>query len=297
MVTGGHGFIGSHLVKQLKQHEVTVLDNLSTQGGRSYLDVSERWVWSTLKPDCIIALACAVRTNSLSNPVRDMEVNYQASIYGLECARRNNAMFIFASNSGIVGTPSKLPVTEFTLDNPTTPYDNNKLATEHLMKIYSDQYGVRTLALRFAAVYGESQICHLNIGWHPLIPHFTGMLQAGKVPTIDGDGNQTRNLIYVSDIVNGIILGIAKLQQGELSGMKLILGDETETSINQVFNLISEELQLQVKPNYGVRRAADITRMCFDSTKTKALLGWTPKVSPMEGIKRTVKSLKRYKCG
>jgi UDP-glucose 4-epimerase len=301
LCTGGAGFVGSHLVDRLcdEGHSVTVLDDFSS-GSRKNLniaaelivgDVSVQKTWRNLEEhDFIFGLACFPRSASLQNPYRDLQVNYLATIHALEYAKPKRTPIVFASNTGIVSHPRKLPIDEKYPDMPSTPYDLHKLGSEHLLRIYSEQFNVPTLVLRFASVYGPRQSCHEEINWHPIIPHFLKLIKAHEPPTIDGDGEQTRDFIYISDIVDGLISGMNALLKGRAPSSKVILGTNTETSINDLWKEMATITKSKLHPKHGPPRPADIRRMRYDSRLAQRELGWKAKVDLKEGLQLTVTS-------
>jgi len=308
IVTGGAGFIGSHLVEELVKtgREVTVLDDLSNGSlgnlssvaheiavvehdvSRPYAGLFEHQV------DEIYSLACYPRQISFSNPRRDAEVNLVGTMNALELARASGAKVAFASNTGIVSGPKTLPVDETFSPNPLTPYDTHKLASEHLLRIYSKTYGVRTVVLRFASVYGPRQRVNEKLGWRPVIPEFCTRLLRRVSPTIDGDGAQTRDFVFVKDIVDGVI---AAMQSNNDEGDVFILGTNKETSILDLYQTICKILRVDVPPNYGPRKPEEIMRMRYDYSKAHKAFGWTPHTPLPDGLRLTVEYLKQEYCG
>jgi UDP-glucose 4-epimerase len=299
LCTGGAGFVGSHLVDRLcyEGHTVTVLDDLSS-GSKKNLnrdanlivaDVSNQKTWENLGPhDFVFALACYPRSTSLQNPYQDLQVNYLATLHALEYAKPNRTPIVYASNTGIVSNPTTLPVNEKFPDKPTTPYDLHKLSSEHLFRIYREQFDVPTLVFRFASVYGPRQVCHENINWHPIIPHFLKLIRRNEPPTIDGDGEQTRDFVYVSDIVNGLILGMKGLRNGRIFNSKIILGTNKETTVNELWEQIALITRSKLAPKHGLPRPADIQRMRYDTRLAQKELGWKAKIGLMNGLRRTI---------
>lgn len=304
IVTGGAGFIGSHLVEELvkRGREVTVLDdfsngtraNLTTVVSRTRViehDVSKPYaeLFKDSNVDEIYSLACYPRQISFLNPRRDCEVNLIATINALDLARATGAKVAFASNTGIVSNPKTLPVDENFPPNPLTPYDVHKLASEHLLRVYSKVYGVRDVVLRFASVYGPRQRVNERLGWRPVIPEFSTKLLQGKSPMIDGDGSQTRDFIFVNDIVNGLVKAMeSNSDDGEL----FILGTNIETSILELYRMISGILKAETRPNHGPRKPEEISRMRYDYSKARNVFGWSPITSLTDGLGSTVEYLR-----
>jgi UDP-glucose 4-epimerase len=305
VVSGGAGFIGSHLVEELvkRGRRVTVVDDFSN-GSRENLasvaseikiierDISKQYndLFEREKIDEIYTLACYPRQISLANPRRDCEVNLIGTMNTLEVARATGAKVAFASNTGIVSNPQTIPIDETFPPNPLTPYDIHKLASEHLLRVYHKVHGVRSVALRFASVYGPRQRVNETLGWRPVIPEFCTKLLRDTSPTIDGDGSQTRDFIFVKDIVAGVI---AAMESNRDDGNMFILGTDNETSISSIYQMISEILNVEVKPKHGPRKPEEIARMRYDYSKARNAFGWNPRVSLSEGLKETLECLRK----
>lgn len=259
LVAGGAGFVGSHLVEKLVglNYQVDVLDDLSN--GRKdnlktvwrrisfhELDVSQPLIkhLSKRKFDAIYHLPCFPRSRSFEDPKRDVEVNVIGMVNVLELAKKNKPKIIFSSNSGIYDT-SKMPIDEDTPDDPKTPYDLDKLQAEKYLKLYRNTFGIEHVIFRFATVYGPRQ--SLSPKWKPVVLEFIDSLLKHKPPVIYWDGEQTRDFIYVEDIVNALVLA---LDNKNANGETMILGSGRETSINQLYSSVSKILGADLKPKY-----------------------------------------------
>ncbi len=334
IVTGGAGFVGSHLVEELVKQgaHVIVVDDLSNgrlenlKAVRDTLafvhsDISRGELVDAVrakqmqyfegvgdysechpstKGECpqineIYHLACYPRQISFKNPSRDLEVNVGSAIKCLEFARLANAKLLFTSNTGIVSKPDKLPVDEQSPPNPLTPYDCHKLTVEHLLRAYSKYYGVKTVTVRFASVYGPRQRVNTELGWHPVIPEFIGKLLIGEAPTIDGDGNQTRDFLNVHDAVQGVIKAMRSDAQEANNGGMFILGTGEETSINMIHARLCKLTETTGPASlvkYGPPKAEDISRMLYDSTKAKKTFGFEPQIKLEDGLQEVVDWMK-----
>jgi len=296
LVAGGAGFVGSHLVDKLVQqgHKVDVVDDLSNGKLENLqsvmpkirfhkLDVSQPFAEQFSKDsfDVIYYLPCFPRSQSFENPKRDVEVNVIGMVNALEIARKHKSKVIFSSNSGIYDT-SKIPIDEKTVDDPKTPYDLDKLQAESFMKLYGEVYGVDFVIFRFATVYGPRQ--SLSPTWKPVVLEFIAELMKGQRPTIYWDGDQTRDFIYVADLVDALVLALDKKATGET----MILGSGKETSINQLFQTVSRILGVNVEPVREPKKLGDIRRMRYDCRKAERILGWKARTTLEEGIKRII---------
>ena len=291
LVTGGAGFVGSHLVERLVglNHDVVVLDDLSNGNLQNLENVRKEITFikqdvsvpfSLLDLHAIFHLACFPRSRSFENPRRDIEVNVIGMINVLELARKNDAEVIFSSNSGIYDT-SRIPIDENTPDDPKTPYDLDKLQAENYMKLYGNTYGTEYVIFRFATVYGPRQ--NVSPEWKPVVMEFISKLQKKQAPTIYWDGEQTRDFIYVDDIVKALILS---LENKDAKGETIILGSQKETSINKLYNTVSSLCGIYIEPLRKPKKLGDIRRMCYDCKKARMILGWKADTPLEEGIRK-----------
>jgi UDP-glucose 4-epimerase len=292
LVTGGAGFVGSHLTDKLvkAEREVIVIDDLSNGRMANMSAVRDQIAFMrhditgglSGRPeleniDEIYHLACYPRQISFSNPTRDCEVNLMGTILCLELARKTGAKVLYTSNTGIVSKPPTLPVDETFAPNPLTPYDTHKLASEYMLKAYHKFYGIRTVTVRFASIYGPRQHVNEKLGWRPVIPEFAIRLLRGESPTIDGDGEQTRDFLYVEDAVEGVVRAMQSDNLDANNGGVFILGTNRETSINQVYSIIARELGKEISARHGPRKAEEILRMRYDYTSAQKTFGFVPK--------------------
>ena len=307
LVTGGAGFVGSHLVESLlnKNVKVTVLDDFSNGSDKNLQQVKDKirmedfdisstdWdKFSNIKPDIIFHLATHPRSFSIKDPFRNLTVNALGTLKVLEFAKKQKSKVIYTSNSGICGDPKFLPVTEDHPDDCKTPYDANKLVGENYAKIYHEIHGIYTITFRLATVYGERQRSNQKLGWRPLIPQLVDDIENGREPIINWDGEQTRDLIHVDDIVRALILGA---ESDNFGGQMFLLSTNTETSVNRAFEIVSKISGKNVKPKYVEKLPGDLRRMVLSYEKAKKAFGFIPKVSVEEGVRRYVEWYRKNK--
>jgi len=300
LVTGGLGFVGSHLSEELvnQGHDITILDNLSNGQLSNISKIKDKvtvyiaqveQLQSTIfndQFDGVFHLATAPRSSSLADPMRDIESNCKGMIAVLELAKRHGAKVVFTSNSGIYGSSvDGSAINESSVNNPTTPYDANKLVSEYYSKIYYNIYGVKSALVRFATVYGERQKVNEKLNWRPLVATFVKNVVNNESVKINGDGEQTRDLIYVKDAVQGVI----KAMNSSVDNADVfLLSTNTETSVKQVLDLVENIVGKKANVNYDEPLKGDIKRMRYDYSKAKEYFGYEPKYSVKDGISKIV---------
>ena len=301
LITGGAGFVGSHLADRLvsEGHRITIVDNLSngsTENLQTVIDQIEfinmnvnkvHEVLSKKTFDGIFHLATAPRSSSLNDPFTDIETNCKGMIAVLEAARKTSTKVVFTSNSGIYGAVKKGhdSINETYQNNPTTPYDADKLVSEYYCKIYNTIYNTRSAIVRFATVYGPRQKVNESLNWKPLIATFIQRMKKGLPIHITGNGNQTRDLIYVKDAVDGVIKA---MYSKENSAEVFILGTHKQTSVNEVFEKITKHIPYDKRPEYVDPLPGDIMTMKYSYVKAQSRLGFAPKYSLDDGIKEMI---------
>jgi len=304
LVTGGAGFVGSHLCERLVAdgHIVTVIDDLSNghieniQSVRSKVTLMQRDILDISPPelaskgfDVVYHLACHPRSFSFKNPTRDVRVNVEAAVSMLEVCRRNNAKFIFSSNSGIYGDASIVPTPEtYPASDFKTPYDLGKYATEEFAKLYSRSFGIRYTIARFATVYGPRQRIDEEREWHPVVIQFLTSLIKGESPVIFWDGNQTRDFIYVTDVVDALV---DMLEEPSTDNELFNVATATETTVNRLFEIAAGVVGSDLKPIRKGMAVGDLRRSCYANEKLRVATGWESKVSLAEGVRSTYEYL------
>jgi len=305
LVTGGAGFIGSHLCERLVAdgHSVTVVDNLSNGYVENLKSVERKILFirkdlldlnpaelASEEPDAVYHLACHPRSFSFNDPTRDVRVNIESSVMMLEVCRRAGAKFIFSSNSGIYGDASVVPTPEtYPVRDFKTPYDLGKLTTEEFAKMYCSNYGLKYAIARFATVYGPRQRIDEKRKWRPVVVQFLTSLMRGESPVIFWDGNQTRDFIYVTDVVDAIVnmLTKASTDNGVFN-----VSTGSETTVNRLFEIARETVGSSLEPTRKGMAVGDLRRSCYSNDKLGAATGWKPAISIEEGVRLTYEYLK-----
>ena len=301
LVTGGAGFIGSHVVDSLIEdgHTVVVVDDLST-GKREHvnaqasfykLDVRSsdlRDVFARERPDLVNHHAAQIDVRrSVADPAFDADVNVVGSLNLLECAREYGAKkLIYASTGGAVyGEPVYLPCDENHPLNPTCPYGISKQVVERYLDLYRQSHGLEYRILRYANVYGPRQDPFGEAG---VVAIFARQMLDGQEVSINGTGEQERDFIYVADIVRANMMAIA-----EGGGQIYNLGTGVGTSINGLFTLMGDIAGYDRTPNHGPPKPGETFRIYLDAEKAHRELGWRSLVSLEEGLRETIGSFNR----
>lgn len=297
LVTGGAGFIGSHVAEGFLAagHEVAVLDNLST-GFRRNLpkaaafyegDIGDREflrrVFDDFRPDAVDHHAAQMDVRkSLLDPQFDAETNIVGSInLILEAVRAKVRKFIYISTGGAVyGEPRWLPVDERHEIHPECAYGISKHTVEHYLELYQRLADFPFTVLRYANVFGPRQNPHGEAGVNAI---FIGLMLEGKTPTIFGDGEALRDYVYVSDVMDA---NLRALTHGE--GDIVNIGSGIGTSVNEVYRTLVRILDFPHDPIYAPARAGEIQNVYLAADRAKTILGWEPKVSFEEGLRHTV---------
>ncbi|NQW17472.1 MAG: GDP-mannose 4,6-dehydratase [Chloroflexi bacterium] len=296
LVTGGAGFIGSHLVDRLVRDgmNVAVIDNFST-GKRSNLgsdatlydvdicDENLLGVIEEISPDIVYHLAAQISVSvSTREPVEDARVNVMGFLNLLEALRATTLpRFIFSSTGGaIYGEPDRNPVSETDPCRPESPYAASKLAAEGYLGTYKAAYGLDYSIVRLGNVYGPRQEPHGEAG---VIAIFARAMLARDQVKIFGDGEDERDYVYVSDIVEGF------LKAAEKGGSTVYnLGSGIGTNVNELASRLIALTETSVSPEYGAPRAGDIHKVSLNAEKAREQLGWEVTVGLDEGLKSTV---------
>jgi UDP-glucose 4-epimerase len=311
LVTGGAGFIGSHLVDALlaADDQVLVIDDLSS-GSRDNLaaaldagaelavgDVRDASLTNEqhagFRPDVVVHLAAQVDVRkAVADPALDAEINVLGTVNVLEAARlAGGAPVVFASTGGAIygeGAARQLPFAEDAELRPETAYGTSKLSGEAYLDLYRRLHGQEGAVLRLGNVYGPRQDPHGEAG---VVAIFCGRLLAGQAPLIYGDGEQTRDYVYVTDVVAAMRAAISKLASGSaLSGLYNV-GTGIETSVLDLARHLAEASGIALTPEHAPPRKGEISRVSIDPAAAGRDLGWSPRVDLAAGLAATYRSV------
>ena len=297
LVTGGAGFIGSHVVDHLlaRGHEVAVVDHLSSgklenipEGARFYeADIRTGCpeVFQEFRPEALSHHAAQMDVRrSVKEPDFDAEVNVLGTIRLLEnCTKYDVRRFIFASTGGAVyGEQQQFPAPEDHPQYPVSPYGVSKLAGERYLYFYCVQHGLPYVALRYANVYGPRQDPHGEAG---VVAIFCGNLAANKTSTINGTGEQTRDYVYAGDVARANLLAL----EGEAPSGAYNIGTGIETSVNELYELLLTASGKDLPPEHGPAKPGEQLRSSVDPSKATRFLGWRPEVDLATGLTETLR--------
>ncbi len=296
LVTGGAGFIGSHVMDALisRGWEVAAVDDLSTGKFENLnaaatfykMDIRDRslaQVFERESPEVVFHLAAQASVSaSVADPAEDASVNLLGSINLLEnCVRYQVGKMIYSSSAAVYGNPEYLPVDERHPVEPLSPYGLSKLTVEKYLAVYNKLHRLEYTVLRYANVYGPRQIPAAEAG---VVAVFAGALQSGRSVTIHGDGLQTRDLIFVEDVAAA---NLQAIERG--NGAVVNIGTGCQTSIIELYRLMRKVFGGGPEAVHGPVREGDIRQSCLDHQLASSLLGWQPMILLEEGLRRTLK--------
>ncbi len=307
IVTGGAGFIGSHVADAYAGagHELLVIDSLWEHGGGRQanlrngvslvqIDVRDEAigrVFDEFKPEVVNHHAAQHSVAiSVRDPIYDAQVNVVGLLNVLEHASRSGARkVIFASSGATFGTPEQLPITDATPQRPTSPYGITKMMGERYMRFYQENKQLDYTALRYGNVYGPRQDPNGEAG---VISIFIGKFLARQAVRIDWDGEQTRDYVFVADVARA---NLAALERG--SGEAYVIGTGTKTSVNEIYRALVKISGFEAPVQSAPRRPGDARDAQFDSARARAQLDWSPSTTLDEGIRKTYEYFERLSTG
>lgn len=294
VVTGGAGFIGSHVSRELIKdgHKVLIVDDLSAGKAENVppdaefekCDIRDTVamgkIFSSFKPDVVNHHAAHIDVRvSAEDPVKDADINIAGSLKLLNlCAEHGVGKFIFASTGAVYGDVLELPVNEQTPQQPESPYGIAKLCVENYLRFFKSQWGIDFTALRYSNVYGEGQDTERTTG---IVAILCGNHIKGVETTVFGDGEQTRDYVHCSDVSQANALCVSK------PGGIFNIATRKETSVNEIINCLAKVSGKGVKVKKAVSKSGDVGRIFLDNTLAGKTLGWHPRVELEEGISKT----------
>jgi len=298
LLTGGAGFIGSHVADRLLErgHEVAVVDDLSS-GKRENVPDRARFyetdirsgckeVFEDFEPEALCHQAAQMDVRrSVREPDFDADVNVLGTVRLLQnCVEHGVRKVVFASTGGAVyGEQRRFPATEEHPQYPISPYGVSKLAAERYLHFYDVQHGVSYAALRYANVYGPRQDPHGEAG---VVAIFCGNLAENKPSKINGTGEQTRDYVYVGDVARANVLAL----EGEAPNGAYNVGTGIETSVNELYDRMCRLLGRDLPPQRGPQLPGEQRRSCVDPSQASRALNWRPEVDLDTGLKETLRS-------
>lgn len=302
LVTGGAGFIGSHLVDKLvsKGYKVVVIDNLST-GSRKNLNSKAVFykldiqsfkvakVFKKEKPQALFHFAAQIDVReSVNDPMKDAKINILGSLNLLEnCVKYGTKKVIFASTGGtIYGKTDVVPTPENYPSRPISPYGVAKLTIENYLHYYHVVHGIPYIALRFANVYGSRQD---PMGESGVIAIFINHLLSGKIPVIYGNGKQTRDYVFIDDVVEAAFKAFQKKAVGKFN-----IGTGKETSVEKLLKELKDITGSKLKARRAPVRLGEQQRSSLLCLRAKKELGWSPKWDIKKGLEQTVKQFEYH---
>ncbi len=297
LITGAAGFLGAALANRLVRegHQVRGLDDLSA-GDREALspevmftrgDINDRpKLWTLLQGvDCVYHLAARVSVpESVLYPREYNAVNVGGTVALMEAMRDVGVRRVVLASSGAVyGFQESQPLKEEMMPNPRSPYAVSKLAAEHYVRTIGLLWGMETVVLRVFNAYGPGQ--HLPPSHPPVIPSFLYQAVRGGTLVVHGDGSQTRDYVFVDDVVNALV---AAATAPQAAGEIINVGSGKETSVRQLANLVLETARSHAQIVYNPRSGGGVPRMCADLTKAERILNYRPRVGLAEGLRLTL---------
>jgi UDP-glucose 4-epimerase len=291
IVTGGAGFIGSHVVDALlaRGHDVHVLDDLS-KGTRERVAASAELhvadirepddVFAAVRPEAVFHLAAQADVrSSVERPDHDADINVRGTVRILEAARRHGAKVVFSSTGGAIYGECDRPAPETAPRQPLAPYGTSKLCGEEYLATWNRLYGTSHVSLRFGNVYGPRQEPHGEAG---VVAIFMGLLRDGGTPKVFGDGSQTRDYVYVDDVVRAMLLA-----SDHQAGGIMNIGTGTETSVLELYDAIEQVSGIRREPELAPARLGELQRSVLDPSLAASELGWTPERTLADGLADT----------
>ncbi len=304
LITGGAGFLGAALANRLAEmrHDVRAIDDLSS-GDQSRLspgisftrgDVSDvPRLWTLLQGvECVYHLAARVHVpESLQYPREYNAVNVGGTVSVLEAMRDAGVQrVVFTSSGAVYGEQRTQPVHEGLPPDPASPYAVSKLAAEYYVRTIGALWGIETVCLRIFNAYGPGQ--PLYTSYPPVVPSFLQRAVSGGSVIVYGDGTQTRDYVYLDDVIDALVTASTA---PNIDRLVINVGSGVETSVNDLVQLTARVTGKTLDPLHSKRTSAGVTRLCADLTLARDKLGYSPKVSLEEGLRRTLELDERFR--
>jgi UDP-glucose 4-epimerase len=303
LVTGGAGFIGSHVVDAYVTagHEVAVLDNLNTGREENVnpaaalhrVDIRDlpqvQAVVASFKPDVVNHHAAQSEVpKSVADPGYDAQVNVVGGLNVLKAAADNSVRKVIFSSTGgaLYGEPDVVPADEDHPVRPLSPYGTSKLAFEQYLGTFDRTFGLRFTTLRYANIYGARQDFAAEEG--RVVAIFASRMIEDKPVTIDGDGAQSRDMLHVGDVA---VANLAALERGDGGTFHVSTG--VPVTINDLFRKLALLTEYKLEPRFGPARKGDVYRIALDNARARQQLGWEPRITLDEGLRLTVEYFRR----
>ena len=304
LITGAAGFLGSSLANQLSRegHQVRGLDDLSTGDPKALGpdvhftrgDMSDRpKLWTLLQEvDVVYHLAARVSVpESILYPRDYNNVNVGGTVALMEAMRDVGVRrVVLASSGSVYGDLSSQPLKESLIPNPHSPYAVSKLAAEFYVRTIGGLWGIETVSLRIFNAYGPGQ--HLPASHPPVVPHYLKQALRGGTLVAHGDGSQTRDYVYVDDVVSGMV---AAATAPNIDGMVINIGSGKETSITELIRCVQDVTGSHTEVIYNPKTSGGVSRLCADLTLAKEKLNYRPSIGLVEGLRFTLKRDQRFK--
>jgi UDP-glucose 4-epimerase len=299
LVTGGAGFIGSHIVDQYiaAGHEVAIVDNIWPEGGGNEVNLNPQaqfyhaditneanlaQVFDKVMPEIVNHHAAQ---HSVAVSTKDPRLDARVNVLGLlnvltNCTRVNAHKIIFASSAATYGTPAHLPLNEESIQLPEAPYGITKMVAEHYLRYWQNAHGLNYTILRYGNVYGPRQDPNGEAG---VIAIFTNRFLTHEGVRIDWDGEQRKDYVYVGDVARANVLSLTNGDNDIFC-----IGTGQPVSVNQIYTTLARITSFEPPITKAPRRPGDIYQTYFDHSKAKHVLGWKPEMSFEEGVKATI---------
>jgi UDP-glucose 4-epimerase len=304
LITGAAGFLGSSLANQLARegHQIRGIDDLSTGDPQALGpdvhftrgDVSDRpKLWTLLQEvDVVYHLAARVSVpESILYPRDYNNVNVGGTVALMEAMRDVGVRRVVLASSGAVyGDLAEQPLRESVIPNPHSPYAVSKLAAEYYVRTIGGLWGIETVSLRIFNAYGPGQ--HLPASHPPVVPHYLKQAQRGGTLVVHGDGSQTRDYVYVDDVISGMV---AAATAPNIDGMVINIGSGKETSIRELIKVVQDVTGSNAEVIYNPKTSSGVSRLCADLTLASQKLNYRSSISLEEGLRLTLRRDPRFK--